>query len=421
MLPTRKMLESSGLKDLIRETAVYYEDDAGFFHADLNVKVIVCDGEPEVVPDLYLDGKVLNLKQEDVDYDYLVEDVDSLSGQVLDALLDESLTADDPEVDLVAAITKAGQLLANTEAGKRVIMILDPGVSTTGVVAMNDNINIQEKSAEDLMDDLADGAFADLSGTSVFWYGLGNVDPDNQTDFSKDTIVSGQVINFWKTYLTACGAELPGDLKITVNEGGVPMVHVPDMEPCQGWYPKVSNVAFTLTETVQTVEPGIKPQEKELVFTETKLAFESGEDTFLNEKTAITELTNQKDYFQQCLAYDPQMIFYVVGSVNQDKPKKDGETGNLSWRRANRVAEVMIDHCGVPEENIRIIGAGMNLLKWCGGKSFDENDNPIYENWPKNRVVSVIPSIFPSQMHEIEGGNENGINFVSIAKPFNGF
>lgn len=418
MLPTLEMLQDSGLPELIQNSVTYYQDNAGLYHADARITVIVNDGNPEPRAIQY-NGTPVKLRMEDSAYDLLEEDVAALSTTVLHALLDDSLVADDEEADLIGSVLKAATILEASSATNKAIMILDNGISTSGKLNMS-SFDIQAATPDVLMNNLAPGSFPDLSGVSVWFYGLGNVDEENQTTVDDDTIVMDQLCAFWTTYFEACGATLPADLVITTNLGGTPMQNFD--KPKNGnrdaagnlWYPSVANVSFTKTETT-IIEAEKLPDGEPPVFTANKLNFVGGKATFKDgEAAAIKELTNEKDYFQQILAVEPDTIFYVVGSIAKDDPALVKETGTLSWERAAAVARIMIEHCDVPAKNIRLIGAGLTPFSWRNAEEFP-GGQASEANMARNRVVAIIPSAYPKYMAELENNSESDVNLVSIA------
>lgn len=411
ILPTMEMLQDSGISALIENAFTYYEDSEGYFHADGDITVVVNDGNPESVP-LMLNGEKLNLNLTAVEYDFLQEDVADTAYAVLQSLLDDSQVADDPEADLIGSVLKATTILSDSNAANKAIIILDSGICTSGLLNMS-AFDIQSDSIDILFDQMAPGAFPDLTGISVWFYGLGNVDETNQVTLDDDVTVQNQFLDFWTAYFQSCNAIMPSLPKITANMGGTPMRHFDkptgSNRDSSGalWYPYVTNVAFRKTATQK---PDI------LVFSESILNFDPGESTFLDgEVAAITQLTNQKAAFEAALSADPDVIFYVVGSVAKNKPHKVEEEGTLSWERAAAVAKIMIEHCGVPARNIRLIGAGFTTFTWRNAIEFPDGVNPSESNMKLNRVVAVVPSYSEQYTKELQSKNGSNKDLTAIA------
>ena len=109
------------------------------------------------------------------------------------------------------------------------------------------------------------------------------------------------------------------------------------------------------------------------------------------------------------------VIFYVVGSVAKNKHHKVEEEGTLSWERAAAVAKIMIEHCGVPARNIRLIGAGFTTFTWRNAIEFPDGVNPSESNMKLNRVVAVVPSYSEQYTKELQSKNGSNKDLTAIA------
>lgn len=444
--PSREMLENSGLALLVEQAIDYYKDSVGDIHAEANVKFILCDGEPEVI-ELKLDGEPINMHFMSGNKPSLQEDLSYLSEDIITALMDPDLMADDEEVDLLAALSMAGDLLRSDPGRQNHIMVIDAGLNTAGFLKMQDPAvceriqaigkagaaegaadDAAKKAAAALVEELPSGSIADLKDIYVTYHGLGNVDNITQKTIT-DQLVKDSLLNFWTAFFKESGATLVMDLVFTVNENGTPMVHNSDSESDEDvGYPFVSSVPF-VSEELQWMPSGgsnngtgVQEPEAPLSFNANTLAFESQSHEFRNYAKAVAEIKSRQDYFDRILEQDPNAIFYVVGSIAKTSPERTREEGSLSGERANEVAKIMVKECGIPADQIRIIPAGLTVLSWrCaeefpGGVRTDETP----ANMQRNRVVAIVPSIFTNAMNELKGANGSGVNLLELAVPYVG-
>lgn len=423
--PNQEMLEQSGLATLINHAIDYYKDSDGYCHAKANIKFILCDGQPEVI-DLTKDGEPIVMHYEAGNFDVLKEDMRYLSQDIMDALQSNELMANDDEVDLLAALSMAGDLLRMDPGVQNRILVLDSGLNTAGLLKMQDQQtlkNLQEignagkekapEVAKNFVDHMAKGAIADLDDIHVTFYGLGNVDNVTQTTIT-DQLVKDTLIHFWTAYFAECKATLQPSLVFTVNQGGTPMIYNSDGTG----YPYVSNIPFVLSQDSFPM-PGsdLTPM---LVLNENKLGFNPSKATFRNRDTAVTEITNNNPFFHWVLEQNPDVTFYVVGSVAKKDPEHTKEKGTLSLERAEAVAQILVEDCGIPADRIMLIPAGLTRLKWRDNEEFPNGqkttDSP--SNQQKNRVVAIVPSTESDLMAELKGGNPEGVNLLDWAIPY---
>lgn len=423
--PTRAMLEGSGLVTLIENAITYYEDNSGYCHAKANIKFILCDGNPEII-DLKMNGESITMQYEAGNFAVLEEDMRYLAQDIIDALQSEDLRADDEEVDLLAALSMASDLLRMEPGIQKHIMVIDTGLNTAGFLRMQDEAvrkSIQsigyagaatgaaedaaQKAADEVVSHMAPGAITDLKDTYVTFYGLGNVDDVTQPAIT-DQLVKNSLVEFWTAYFKTCGATLVTDLSFTVNQNGMPMVYNSD----GNGYPYVSNIPFDISKgtavDIGNVESGGDiPEVEKLVFNENTLTFKSNKAEFRNREIAVAEIKNRQSYFDLMLQKDPDAVFYVVGSIAMADPSRTEEKGTLSRDRAIEVAKIMVEECGVEPSRIKIIPAGLTVLSWRDAVEYpggvETPDTPV--NKQRNRVVAIVPSIFTEQMNELRQAN----------------
>ena len=429
MFPSEKTLMESKLPALLESTAEYGHRN-GKYYGKICARFIVCDGNPEEILLKDDNGEALNLTVERNNLDNVQRALAELQPKILKAMQSESIMADDPESDLIAALGKARDMLHEGNKANQMIVVIDNGISTSGYLEMQD-FSIQNRTADKIVSDLAPDAKLDLSGIAVYFIGLGNADGEDQAQLVGEKM-KNELVSFWKTYLNSwCGADLPYDINFSGHTLGTPLRHIPDLA---SGYPPVTSVAFQNTETYIAPVPDPvtgkveKPKEEVLEFNDIRLTFKLKNNNeemaeFESKKSAVTTITNYAGYFEHVLKYDPNAIFYVVGSVAQISHDHTQENGTTSLERAFLVAEIMVNEAGVPAKNIRLIQGGLTDLPWCCAEEFPNGENTPEEitrtAQKENRVVAIIPSIFEDQVKELNAiSAETGKKLIDRAQPY---
>ncbi|MBR1432651.1 hypothetical protein, partial [Ruminococcus sp.] len=121
----------------------------------------------------------------------------------------QALTA---EKDTIKAIRLAADTLDSCK-GDKTIVLIDNGISTTGIVSFK---TFQNFDPDKLIGALSDNDYAALDNVDIVWYGLGDtVAPQNE--LSNDDLNNLQ--SFWEKYLKNCGAaNVKFPKKVAVNE-----------------------------------------------------------------------------------------------------------------------------------------------------------------------------------------------------------
>ena len=115
-----------------------------------------------------------------------------------------------PESDLLAALSIAADQLTEESAVKK-IYVLGNGLQTAGAIRMQEDGQLpkSEAYATQLAKGLEDiGALPDLHGTQVIWYGLGQVDGDNQKLSQK---TADSLTYFWQEIISRSNGVLVVD------------------------------------------------------------------------------------------------------------------------------------------------------------------------------------------------------------------
>lgn len=375
--------------------------DGDKYVADIKIKVIVSDGDPAECQITYRE-KPYSLHFERSDPFNLRNDLEDAETVIEEFLMSEDLRADDPEVDLPAAISEAALILRNNPGVKNRIVILDTGIVTAGFADMNE-LNIQEGTVDEVLDQLSEGAFPDLEDIEVYFYGIGNI-ATGQTDVTRDTVFQKRLINFWKGYFSRCASESP--LKHTLQfaySQGTEMIHD---EESEGGYPKVSNVPFRFSENqIKEPESGEETPAEPLPpmsFNSLELDFKPNSWEFNNEANARKALKGYEETFK-ALQNSSDKI-YVVGSIAKPKPTTDRETSEVSQKRAEAVKNLIESEYGIDAGRIVVIDGGSRVFSWRNAVEFPDGTENSRDTaaMQKNRVVAIIPESVTSAVNELK-------------------
>jgi outer membrane protein OmpA-like peptidoglycan-associated protein len=110
-----------------------------------------------------------------------------------------------PESDLLGALGAASSTFQNTTSPKN-IFVMSNGLQTAGQISFLDGIPSKTETPG-VVDSLkAQGALPNLTGVSVHWYGLGQVDGENQPNLNQQSIDALEA--FWTELIRQSGGSL---------------------------------------------------------------------------------------------------------------------------------------------------------------------------------------------------------------------
>lgn len=372
--------------DYIRRSFVTTHDNSGYT-ATAQVSVIVCDGKPERV-DPIVDGKnILTYTSGNI------QDLNNQKGNLVNALTDfllsDELKANDPEVDLLSAISKAQNILEGYPDSEHHILILDTGITTAGALDMN-KIKIMETSSDEIVKSVSD-AIPHLDGTYVTFAGLGNVaEPQSEiaSTQGQDTLEE-----LWTSILKYGNAELTSQLRYDDSANTATMDF---NESNPNSYKEVSAVPFATFD----IDEKEKPTEVTIAIrldTADLGGFVADEATFKNKDKAISTLNTLTEKFSEFLSKTDYKL-YVVGSVAKIQPGEAGEmrSNHLSQERADAVANLLISDYRIPSERIVTIDAGTTKFTWRNADEYKGGSSTqVDSEAQKNRVVAIISENSP--------------------------
>lgn len=356
-----------------------------------NVGIVVVDGNPTLlynedtgeitgcysIETLTKSKKSYSLNRTTWEREYLAPQVASFG-----KAFDESI-ADDPEVDTLKALKVAEEALNTIEASmgtevKKQIVVLDTGLCTTGALSflqpnclallMNekklwlDETKVEEVSL--LVNSLDDAAeIPNLSNITITWYGLG------KTGYPQHNLSNLNIQNL--QYLWG---------EILKKSGATPSC-VPGTDAEYGIF-----VSTSASDSISSEQPvtlvidwAVTTEENIPKLTEEMLGFEPNSSSFRSE-TQVDEVL--LPYASNLMNY-PDMEILLVGTTSS----WNGGSISLSEERAEKVREKLVQ-AGVPEERIKMIGLGYNLV-------FCQNDTPdgtfVETIARENRAVFILP------------------------------
>jgi hypothetical protein len=221
LAPTNNFVDFSSI---ITSASTKVQADLGFGKlksaAGRELSVVLADGTPSLVARGYVEP------QGGADYDIQTA-IETTYGNfdlvaqcaAGDLKVNDDQIKTEAETDLLAALSVAADQLTDDKAEKK-IYILGNGIQTTGAIKMQETgqFPTSEKYADQLAQGLKDiGALPDLHGTSVYWYGLGQVDGTKQKLSQKN---SDSLSYFWQEVISMSnGVLLTDDIHGKVGGG----------------------------------------------------------------------------------------------------------------------------------------------------------------------------------------------------------
>lgn len=296
----------------------------------------------------------------------------SLTNSTRQRLIDENLTAlhgamsslapKTEEADTLGAIQQAALFLQQADEEKRVLLILDSGLATTGLLDFSAQPQMLSAKPEDVAAALSKKAgLPDLTGVKVQMT-LSEVDNPQQELSSKE---QQNLVGIWTRILQDSGAM---DVTVTRSTGG--------SGAADATWPQVSVI-----ETAGDTAVRVNLRQQAEVFTEEELGFKPDSDQLLDEEAAKATLKPVAEYMKE----NPERTIIILGSTAT--AGNEGFCRELSEKRAEKVAQ-LLEALGADGSRMETLGLGYED-PW-HVEDLDGSGNLIEDKARSNRKVMVM-------------------------------
>ena len=330
--------------------------------------------------------------------------IETRKEEIISSLENLDEVADSEEVDLLAAIREAKNVLSNSQAAAtahKKMLIIDTGISTTGDLNFCDMDFLYSKpDIDEIIKQLNDyegvGVLPDLSGIDVTFIGTSDGLAEVAEPQEAATTDKKFIRDLWSGIVTSCNAN-----SITFESAAgwsVPNVYTEDNE---SRFKYVSVITFFHNKIIEfsdipNYDPNNPDQQPDLPdppSVEIKLesqtvGFVPDSANYINEQNAKNTLRPYAEELKEYFKYYPYEKIWIVGTTAEvTKGARDGY--DLSFKRAETVKKTLVDELGIPSEKVLTIGVGC-VFPW----KTDEFSNGYFDNnaAQKNRAVFLLSS-----------------------------
>lgn len=278
-----------------------------------------------------------------------------------------SLSADDPETDVLSAIQMAAATLHGSDSEQKTLYIISSGLSTAGMLDFSSSSLLDADPAWITEELSKASSVPDLSEIDVIWQGLGQTAGHQQP---LDSNARAKLTDIWTAILEAGH---PACLTIDPTP-------LADITPADG-LPACSDVSY-VTATLSAP----KPDREEVMTADTVLRVDESSVAFLPDQAELADPEAASEVLQaiaQTLR-ETEVPIVLAGST----ASVGGDGIALSEARAEAIKEVLVSF-GVPQEQITCVGLGRS--PWSlRANDLDENGTLIEEQARLNRAVFVF-------------------------------
>lgn len=322
--------------------------------------------------------------------------------EIITTLKELTAVADSEEVDLLAAIREAKNVLSSSwSAGvkNKIIVIIDTGISTTGDLNFCDMDFLYDKpDINEIIQQLKDyegiGVLPDLAGVDITFIGttdgLAEVAAPQKTETTDKKFIK----DLWERVVTACDAK---SINFESAAGwSKPNVYTEDatskfryVSVIPFFHEKVINIPDVLTYNPNTSDqqPILpEPPEVEIKLESQMVGFKPDKAIYINEQNAKSTLRPYADELKDFFKLFPDEKIWIVGtSAAVVKNAKSGY--DLSSQRAEAVKSTLVSEFGIPEDKLLTIGVGCVFPWWV-----DEFPNGTFDTSvaQANRAVFLL-------------------------------
>jgi len=325
---------------------------------------------------------------------YLENIVASRVGSLMEKIRDTNIRAQSPEVDLLAAIREAQNILQSpsiAHIGDRHIVIISTGISTTGDLNfLNLDFNETLPRVDSIVDTyLSMGLLPSLSGIDVTFIGFDDGMAVAAYPQQSTTVHRRFISDLWYSLIWASGA----CSVIFENSAGWNTPNIWSDDNLDIEFPFVSVVPLFENRPVfahqnPTVEHGIS---------NVSLGFASNTAAFLNEYAAMQIIAPFGNVLEEFFQVFPSERIWIVGTTAMTIPNSnDDDHIDLSFSRAERVKEALIaSGYNIPVDNLLTIGLGTQF-PWRVDEFADGLFNSVAAQ--TNRAVWLLSEHADSEM-----------------------
>lgn len=286
-----------------------------------------------------------------------------------------------PEKDTVKALKMAANSLDGLD-GKKTIVLVDNGISTTGSVAFE---TFNGFNAQDSLKNVDESTLPNLKGINIIWFDFASTLQPQRSLSSNDMV---ELQKFWTGYLEKAGAS-DVVIKNAINtKAEMSISNLPPVSTVEVTEEKQWIVVREVTDINNEIENIPDNKKDEIVST----ALDEGikiDETVLNFKPDSAEIANKEAAMEllrptaDCLINTSQKVI-ILGTTATVLTSDDKCVG-FSLERANAVKSLLIE-MGVDESQINCKGLGYDNQFHIA--DLDSSGN-LNENAPKNRAVLI--------------------------------
>lgn len=358
------------------------------------VCAVIVDGDPDKI-DLVEDNDFF--EENARNSSKLNTILEKRKAEIVDSLENMPEVADDEEVDLLAAIREAANVLSGSVAANAVnkrIVIVDTGISTTGDLNLinadfsnNNKPDIETDILPTLTERTGVNVLPDLSGIDVTFIGTVDGLAETASPQEMETTDKKYIKELWDKVINECKAN---SCEHKAAAGWDVVNDYTEDEDSKFKY--VSPIMFTnppifITGSDYNSDPdsqpdGVNPPSIEINIPTEVIGFEPDSSEYKNDKSTENTLKSYTNPIIQYCKLNPNDTIWIAGTT-AGEDQGDGKDQKIALERAEAVKKFLVK-LGVPEENLVTIALGCEF-PWKTKEI--EGDNSTKE---KNRTVVIF-------------------------------
>lgn len=346
------------------------------------------------------------------DKDFFIEDaknstifnkrIETRKAEIIKTLKESTTVADSEEVDLLAAIREAKNVLSSSRAENaknKIIVIVDTGISTIGDLNFCDLDFLYNKpNIDEIVQQLKDyegiGVLPDLTGVDVTF--IGTSDGLAEVAAPQEALTTDKkfIKDLWERVVTSCGAN-------SVSFKSAAGWSVPNLytEDADSKFKYVSVVPFfhdkvIIIPDIPDYDPN-NPDQQPILPNPPSVEIKLGSQTvgfmpdkafYINEQNARGILRPYADELQEFFERYPDEKIWIVGTTAA--VVKNARSGyDLSFQRAETVKNTLVTEFDIPANKLLTIGLGCVFPWWVDEFPNGDFDSTVAQ---ANRAVFLM-------------------------------